>query len=120
MRTHISEFVVSIAALLLAFVLLNPMNIFMPDVLTMILIGIFFVLFGIFGIFLWRERSLDEREELHRMRAGHTAYLAVSTVLALGIGIQTFSHSVDPWLVIAFAVAILAKVASVFWNRNCH
>lgn len=118
MKNTWPEFVIGIAALALAFVLLNPADIFMPGMTTMLLLGLFLVLFGIFAVFVWRERALDEREETHRMRAGHSAHLAVSGILALGIAAQTFSHTVDPWLVIAFAVSVLAKSAVSYWNRN--
>ncbi len=114
----IPELLIGTATLALSFILLNPADIFMPDMTTMLLLGLFLVLFGLFAVFVWRERSLDEREETHRMRAGHSAYLAVSGALALAIAAQSFSHNVDPWLVAAFAVAMLAKSFASYWNRN--
>lgn len=113
-----SELIVSLATLMLACVLLNPMKILMPDAITMTIIALFFICFAVFAFFVWRERALDERDELHRMRAGHNAYLAVSGVLVLAIGIQSFSHNVDPWLVIAFAVSVLTKAVASFWNKK--
>lgn len=112
------EITIGMAVLILGLILLNPMNIFMPDMVTMLLIGIFFALFAAFAVFIWRERALDEREELHRMLSGRIAYLAASAILVLGIGMQTFTHHVDPWLVAALAGAVLAKIAALHWNKN--
>lgn len=114
----IIEFIIGVAVLILGFVLLNPMGIFMPDMVTMLLIGLFFVFFVAFAVFVWREKALDERDEIHRMRAGRVAYLGASAVLVIGICVQTLSHSVDPWLVGTLSTAVLAKIAALYWNKT--
>ena len=90
----------------------------MPDTITMILLGVFFLLFAIFALFVWREKASDEREGLNRMRAGRIAYLVMSGIVTLGIGTQTFTHHVDPWLVATLAAAVLAKAAASYWSKN--
>ena len=107
------EFIVSL--LFLAFLVLfaNPFMIWMPDAAAMALVGALVVVFSVFVFFLWKEAARDEREALHQMRADRLAYLAGSAVLVATIAAETIMmHRVDPVLLVALGVMIVAKVIS--------
>ena len=58
----------------------------------------------------WRIRPADEMRRLRLDQAGRISYLAVVVTLLAGIIYQTITtHHVDVWLVLALAVAVVAK-----------
>ncbi len=97
----------------LTFVLMNPLGFFMPSMMVMTLLGIFFIIFGITSVFVWRENAHDEREALHRGVAGRAAYLAGSLILAVGIIVQEVGGHIDPWIVYALAAMIGGKIVAL-------
>ncbi len=74
------------------------------------------VLFGIFASFILREKIVDERDTVHETLAGRNAFLAGSAVLILGIVVEGYAHTVDPWLVATLTVMIVAKIATRLWS----
>ena len=88
----------------------------MPDMIVLVMLAFALVIFGIFASFILREKIFDERDSLHRTLAGRNAFLAGSTILMLGIIIQGYSHSVDPWLVIALIGMIIIKIGTRIWS----
>lgn len=118
MKENISEIIIAIILVILAFVLLDPLGAFMPSGAQMMVLVLFLALFGAFIGLIWKEKVSDERENLHRLTAGRTGYLLGAAGLALGIVFQSFSYSVDPWLVIALVAMILGKVFSLVRSRN--
>lgn len=119
MKNNILEKLVALALIVIAILLLNPFNFWMPDMMVMGMLAGALVLFGIFASFILRENSLDERDELHRTFAGRNAFLAGSGVLIMGIVAQGYSHAVDPWLVVALIVMVVVKIATRIWSdRN--
>jgi len=59
---------------------LNPFEIWMPDMATMTMVAMLLVAFGVFAAFVVKEKARDEREEIHRMRAGRIAFLSGAAV----------------------------------------
>ncbi len=112
------EFIISAVLIVLLIAFLNPFDIFMPTSLVMMMEALMIIIFGIFASLIWRERAADEREGLHRMIAGRIGFLAGAGVLVVGILVQTLSHSVDPWLVIALTAMILAKIIALIYTKN--
>jgi hypothetical protein len=103
--------VLIIVALLVS--LADPFMLLMPASFVMMALVVASVLVCVFAGFVLREKAGDEREALHRLTAGRIAYLAGLAVLALGVlceGIR--AHHVDPWLLIALGVMIVAKLAT--------
>ncbi len=83
------------------------------------MIAIIFVLFGIYASFVLREKSEDERAAVHQALAGRNAFLAGSLILMVGILIQGYTHTVDPWLVIGLVTMIIAKISTrICSDRN--
>ena len=113
--TNITLPIVLIIALIL---LANPYMFWMPTPLYMGILIVFILTFVLFGTFLWQEKAADERENLHRFIIGRFAFLAITTVLFVGIIIQTLQHSLDIWLVTALVIGILAKVIGGIYLRN--
>jgi hypothetical protein len=91
----------------------------MPDMMVMSMLAVTLVVFGIFASFVLGEKVADERDGAHRTLAGRNAFLAGSTILMLGIVVEAYSHSVDPWLVIALIAMTVVKIATRIWtDRN--
>jgi hypothetical protein len=110
------EVLVPLALIVIAALLLNPLHLWMPDMMVMGMLVVLLVLFGIFASFILKETVFDERDGVNRSLAGRNAFLAGATVLMLGIAVQGYAHSIDPWLVIALIVMIIVKISTHFWN----
>ncbi len=116
MKNNLKETIVTVALVVIAVLLLNPFHFWMPDMIVMCMLAIVLGLFGIFASFILREKSVDEREDQHRTLAGRNAFLAGSGVLTLGIVIQGYKHTVDPWLIIALIVMVIVKIGTRIWS----
>ena len=83
------------------------------------MLAVTLVLFGIFSSFILREKTFDERDNVHKTLAGRNAFLIGSAVLMLGIVAQGYKHSVDPWLVTTLVSMIIVKISTRIWSdRN--
>ena len=118
MKNNLKETIITLGLVILAVLLLNPFHFWMPDMMVMGMLVVILVLFGIFASFILREKTFDERDSLHRTLAGRNAFLSGATVLILGIIVQGYSHSVDPWLVIALTIMIITKIFTRIWSDN--
>ena len=118
MKNNLKESIVTLCLIVIAILLLNPFHFWMPDMMVMGMLAIALVLFGIFASFILREKTSDERDAFHRTLAGRNAFLAGSGVLMLGIIVQGYTHSVDPYLVIALIVMIEVKIGTRIWSDN--
>ena len=113
------EFIVSVVLIILAILLLNPYNILMLKMATATILALIMVVFGLFASYILRENVHDEREGLHRMYAGRTAFLAGSSVIMIGIIFQAWTYEVDIWLVLALVAMVLAKIfARYYVDKN--
>ncbi|MCR4334722.1 MAG: hypothetical protein NUV47_03295 [Patescibacteria group bacterium] len=110
------EIIVPLTLIVLAILLLNPFHFWMPDMMVMGMLAILLVLFGIFASFILKERAFDERDDVNRSLAGRNAFLAGSAILMFGIAVQGYSHSVDPWLVVALIMMIVVKIVTRIWS----
>lgn len=112
------EVLVSLILIVLLVLLLNPFDFWMPNnMLMMMLVGLI-VVFALFAGFVWREGAKDEREMLHRMLAGRSAYLVGAGMLVVGIIIQSFNHRLDPWLVFTLGLMVLAKITGIIYSKT--
>ena len=103
---------VSVALVLVTFliVILNPFNIWMPNMMHIAVLVCVFIVFGIFAAFVLREKARDERELAHRALAGRASFLAGSGILMLGVLVQGLHGIVDPWLILSLVIMILTKI----------
>lgn len=116
MKNNFKEIIVTGCLILIAVLLLNPFNFWMPDMMVIAMLASALVLFGIFASFILREKIFDERDSLHRTLAGRNAFLAGSAILMLGIIIQGYYHKVDTWLVLALIGMIIVKIGTRIWS----
>jgi hypothetical protein len=108
----IKEIVASSFLIVLAVLLLNPMHFWMPNALVMCMLASTFILFALFTSLILKESVYDERDFVNRSFAGRNAFIAGSGVLVIGIVVEGYTHSIDPWLVIALIVMILVKIGT--------
>ncbi|OHA05522.1 MAG: hypothetical protein A2934_05450 [Candidatus Sungbacteria bacterium RIFCSPLOWO2_01_FULL_47_10] len=111
------ELGISGVLLILLALLLDPFHVWMPDEFSMFVVLVLIMLFMFFASFVWRERGKDEREAFHIQTAGRMAFLAGACFLLIGIVYQSFQHTVDPWLVLALSIMILAKAGGFIYGR---
>jgi len=112
-----SELIAAGILLLILFAFVRPSGLLMPQNFEMMLPIILIVAFFVFTSLFWKEKSRDEREDLHRLLASRISFLIGSTTLTVGIVIQSLSHQVDPWLVVTLSLMILAKATSRVYSR---
>lgn len=113
----IIETLSAVAILGIAMLFLNPGNLTMPDsVLSMLIVG-FIISFLTFAAYLFKEKSLDERESVHILTAGRFSYLVGVGVLIAGIVLQALKHEIDPWLVIALCAMVFSKLLSRIYSH---
>ncbi len=116
MKNNMKEIIITFCLIFISVLLLNPFHFWMPDMMVMCMLAIALVLFGIFASFILREKIFDERDTMHRTLAGRNAFLSGASILMIGIVFQGYTHTVDPWLVTALIVMILAKIISRIWS----
>jgi cobalamin synthase len=109
------EILTGILLLILTVLLLNPFHFWMPDMMVMCMLALTIASFGMLAAFLIKERAEDERDEMHRSLAGRNAFLIGATIMVIGIVVQGYTHTVDPWLVGAFVAMLFTKLATRFW-----
>lgn len=116
MKNNIKEIILTICIILVAVLLLNPFGFWMPNMLVICMLAIILALFGLFAGLILREKSKDERDDIHKGLAGRNAFLAGCVVLIVGIFVQGLSHTIDMWLVLALITMIIAKVVTRIWT----
>lgn len=113
-----SELILATIFILLLVICLNPFNFFMPSTMVMMLLSALIIIFGLFSAVIWKERPQDEREVVLSQKAGRVAFLAGIGILVIGIGIQTYFHMLDHWLVYALIAMILGKIgAHIYFQK---
>ncbi len=111
-RYTILELIGGVMLVGLLFFFVDPFMHWMPSMMTYSVLAFVFVGLGIFGGMVWKEKTHDEREELHAMRASRASYLAGLITLVIGAVYQALTVMIDPWLFAAIAVMVIVKIAS--------
>lgn len=105
--------------LALLVLLSDPFMLFMPPAATMTALALSVVILCAWAGFVAYEKANDEREILHRMHAGRTAYLAGLAMLTLALLVQGLSHDIDPWIAAALGVMVVAKfIGRIYFERR--
>lgn len=116
MKSYLSEIILAVILIALAVILWNPY--WMPMGLIYVLVVCFVVALGGFAAFIWRARGGDERDVLIRQTASRIGYLAAAFVLAISIVWQSVTlHAADPWLLGAFVIAVVGKIAGYGYGK---
>lgn len=116
----IGEVIISLTLIGLLIFFIDPLNLFMPRSLHPLMIPFLIVLFIVFAGFLWRETPGDEREQLHKFIASRFAYFAAIAALITGVVLQSFQGQIDPWLIYAICIALLAKILGLIYGHIKH
>lgn len=95
--------------------LLDPFMLLMPAPIVMACLLLATALVAVFAGFVVMEQVRDEREATHRLQSGRIAYLAGLMVLTTGLIFEGIAGHVDPWIVIAIATMITAKLLARVW-----
>lgn len=113
----LAEIISTIAIVAIVILFLNPTGLTMPEsTLSMLILGLI-VAFLAFAALIWKEKSADEREQLHVFQSGRISFLIGTSILVIAIVSQVFTHEVDPWLVIALSVMVLSKLLMRVYSR---
>ncbi|PIR83980.1 hypothetical protein COU18_01060 [Candidatus Kaiserbacteria bacterium CG10_big_fil_rev_8_21_14_0_10_51_14] len=112
------EIVSAIVLTVVAVLLVNPFHLWMPNMAHMAILAAVVVAFGVFAVFVLRERVGDEREDVHRMFAGRVAYLSGALVLIVAIVVESIAGSLDPWLVVALLAMVIGKVGAHIYSAR--
>ena len=115
-NNNLPETVLSGILIALLVAILNPLHWWMPNMVHLAMLAGTIVVFSIFAAFVFRERAADEREGVHRMLAGRAAFLSGSALLIIGILYQSYSGTLDVWLVVTLVGMLLAKVGARFYS----
>lgn len=116
MRT---DLIVSVLFLVVLVFCANPNGtLWMPSMGEELLVAVLAVVFAVYAVFFLREKSADEREDMHRLFAGRVAFLVGSGVLTCGVAYQSYHHALDPWLALALGGMILSKVLARIWQER--
>ena len=116
----LGETIISLFLIGLLIFFINPLDLLMPKQLHLFMIPTLVLLFIFFAAIIWKEKTSDERQQLHRFIASRFAYFASVTVLFLGIIYQSTYNAVDPWLIIAVCVILLSKIAGLVYGHLKH
>lgn len=115
---YMSEFVIAVILMIFLVLVVNPFQFWIPDTLHMMLIIGFAIMSFVFAGIIFKEKSKDERELVHRNTAGRLGYLVGVVTLVFSIIVQSLKHSLDPWLVFALSMMILAKIISRIYSQS--
>lgn len=118
MQNNVAESIIAFVLTVLLVFLVNPLDLFMPSMMQMLVVALSGLLFLLFAGFVWREQAEDEREELHRFLAARFAYLVGTGILMLSVLVQSFAHSLDPWVIAALIGMLIAKVAGRMYAKS--
>jgi hypothetical protein len=111
-------FVVIVIALLL--LLTDSIMYFMPPLALVTVVFMVVIGLGAWAGFIIKEEAADEREAAHRMLSGRIAYLAGLAVLTVGLVVQGFQHSVDPWVAGALGAMVVSKLVARMYLNDRH
>lgn len=116
----IGELVLTCALIGLLLFFLNPLLVFLPRPMHPFMIPLLVILLIIFTGMLWKERPSDEREQLHTLIASRFAYFAGVATLTIALIIQHGQGTIDPWLIIAICIMLLAKIFGLLYGHLRH
>jgi hypothetical protein len=104
-----------IVAAVLAFFLLTLADLvpfWMPMMGELVALLVVVILLLVWAGFVLQETAHDEREVLLKMKSGRVAYLSGLGVLMVALIVQGMGHDIDPWIAVALAVMVVAKLVT--------
>ena len=117
MLKNSGEIILSIVCVILLVVLVDPFQWTMPNEIQMIVMALVVAAFGLYSGLLYRQKPVDERDAVHIHKASRMGYIGGIVLLVIAITIQTFMHSLDPWLVGVLVGMVVIKMIVLVWTR---
>ena len=114
------QLLVGVALIILLLGLSDFVPFWMPGMTETIILLVVALLLGVWASFVMYEETADEREATYNLQAGRVSYLAGMSVLLLALLVQGFMYAIDPWILIALGVMVVAKLATklyALWYR---
>ncbi len=118
MANKLFSIVTAVVLLVLLVLLSDPFMVWMPMGVQLAVLVAAAVVACAWAGFVMYEQAHDEREALHKMHAGRVAYLSGIAVLTVGLVVQGFAHSIDPWVSAALGVMVISKLAARFYSER--
>lgn len=98
--------------------LLNPFHFWMPNMLHIFLLAGLMGTFALLHLFVFIHNTGDEREVLHANFAGRIALLCGGSIAVIAITIQSFSHTIDPWLCVVLLALIAGQLGGYLFAQK--
>lgn len=117
-NNNFKEIIISASLVILLVVIANPFNLWMPNMIHMTILAFTLVFFALLAVFIVREKTIDERDGVHRMLAGRMAFLIGSGGLILGIAYQSYESNLDVWLVVVLVAMVLTKITTRLYGDH--
>ncbi|MFW6364228.1 MAG: hypothetical protein ACOC0D_10315 [Spirochaeta sp.] len=108
-RDH-SELLVSIVLLALLATCVQPLASRMPNAWDDLVLVLIIAAFGLYAGIIYRERSRDEREQLHRSSAGRGGFLVGTGLLVVFIVLDALGRPVDKGMIWVLGAMVLTKL----------
>lgn len=116
MKDKIIYIVAAVILVALLATISDPFMLWMPPEAGMAAFLFLAVLMSAWVGLIMYEKVTDERDALHRMYAGHIAYLSGIVILTVALVTQGLSHSIDPWITAALAAMVVAKLGTRLYS----
>lgn len=111
------ELGLSLLLLSLLFFLFDPFHMLMLTSMQMLVLCAVAVTALAYGVFLFRSRSHDEREQLHLFVASRIGFLLGAGVLTVAIVLQKIAHQDVAWLILSLAGMVLGKIIGLLYAQ---
>jgi len=112
MKNNATHILLTVFLLVLLILLTDPFMLWMPPLAVMLALFAVAAVIALWAGFVMKEKAMDEREALHRMKAGRIAYLAGLLILTVAFIVEGLAHRNDPWITLALGVMVVAKLVS--------
>lgn len=117
MKKRHTELGIALIFIALIIGLTDPIDLLMPSEIQTTLLVLAVVVYGFFAGLMFREKPLDEREELILHQSSRAGFLVGTGVLLLGVVYQVANRSLDNWLIWALGSMVIVKVIWLYKSR---
>jgi hypothetical protein len=104
----------------LILLLFNPFNIWMPMPFHLLIVATLLISTVVLSLVLLRQLKEDEREQKLRLFSYQAGYMIGMFSLVCGVIFQSFSHQVEPWMVVTLLLMFLSKMVALSLHHLIH
>lgn len=114
----LQEVVIVSSFFILLLTLLNPFGLELPEPVALLIMAAAMLVFSVWVAFVWHQESEPYMARSHSFFAHKGAYIGAATLLLVGVVVESFSLSVNPWPVWALSMLVAGKVLVEAWSRS--